>query len=94
LRCFQIADRYVDSAIDITVDKEIQSKAGLPNYKSVSELDGPLHEYLRSRQCADQSLVSTPVDFKIHSSISIQTSSFSSNTMLSTMEDTTLSVSP
>ena len=81
---------------DIPVGKENQSEAGLHNFKSVSELDDPLHEYLRSRQCADQSLESTPVDFKIHSSISIQTSSFSSNTMLlrKAMEDTILSVSP
>ena len=65
------------------------------HFKCVSELDDPLHEYLRSRQ-GDLSMESTPVDAKIASSLSMQASSLVSTTMLfrKAMEDTILSVSP
>ncbi len=36
------------------------------HFKSVAELDDPLHQYLRSRQgCDAGSLESTPVDYKV-----------------------------
>ena len=62
--------------------------------RPVQELDDPLHEYLRIRQ-GDQSLSSTPVQ-QPHHSISIQSSTLATNSMLfrKAMEDTILSISP
>lgn len=62
--------------------------------RPVQELDDPLHEYLRIRQ-GDQSLSSTPIQ-QPHHSISIQSSTLATNSMLfrKAMEDTILSISP
>ena len=81
-----------------TKDSPSDSAANWQHLKSVSELDDPLHEYLRSRQGGDQSMDSTPVDHQAasnkmglhqmhsmannNSSTVMHTSPFSSNTML------------
>lgn len=67
----------------------------MASFKHVSELDDPLHEYLRICQGDPSSLGCTPIDTKI-GCLSVQTSSYTSTSMLfrKAMEDTILNVSP
>ena len=67
----------------------------LASFKSVSELDDPLHEYLRICQ-GDPSLDSTPITAPSDGSLSVQSPSYASTSMLfrKAMEDMILTVSP
>lgn len=86
------ADGYsIQSAVEIKTAHDDSISSDL---RPVQELDDPLHEYLRIRQ-GDQSLSSTPVQ-QPHQSLSIQSSTLATNSMLfrKAMEDTILSISP
>ena len=67
----------------------------MASFKCVSELDDPLHEYLRICQGDPSAAGCTPIDMKI-GSLSVQTPAYTSTSMLfrKAMEDAILNVSP